>query len=77
MKGHFVPIVKMPDASFQMPEASPSCKLQMASGKLRGFADCKASRGSKKLKLCDSLSLFFTVGKKEGGPTFNKLKIKG
>jgi hypothetical protein len=49
----------------------------MASGKLRGFADCKASRGSKKLKLCDSLFLFFTAGKKEGGPTFNKFKIKG
>jgi hypothetical protein len=37
----------------------------------------KSFARSKKLKICDSLFLFFTVGKKEGGPTINKFKIKG
>ena len=50
-----VAIIKMTDASSQMPEASQGIK----------FKDLR------------SLSLFFRETKKEGGPTFNKLKIKG
>ena len=67
----------MPDASSQMPETSrmANWKWQVANFGT-ALAIIKLAR-SRKLKLCDSLFLFFTVGKKEGGPTFNKLKDKG
>ena len=73
IKGHFVPIVKMPDASSQMPEALQNGKWQI----LELGWQLKSFGRSKQLEICDSLSLFFTAGKKEGGPTFNKFKIKG
>ena len=61
-----------------MPDASQNGKLEVASGKFWNcVGDYKAIARSKKLKICDSLFLFFTAGKKEGGPTINKFKIKG
>ena len=60
----------------QMPVASQNGKLQMASGKLRGFADCKASQGVNNWRFATAYSSFLPQVKRRGDRPSINLKLK-